>query len=583
MSQALDLKLVMPFGAPFPFDAFALPKLRHLSVETVQGLPVALREAPILPSMPLQTLQTLNFAFQQSFTVLVSENGVPLLEAICPNLRHLILLKSANYLTEKQAASLPRRLQNLETLDLRTGSLAINRGPSLSYLHLVDLPASLKNLEIISVKWKAEEGEEAYARLRWPPGLETFRLGFLNRASTLHYFPPCATSIYVDVADHSEVPMTTFETSKLPKTLKRLAVFVPGFFLKPDGIYPPELVSVSTMQLLYTGIHSFDGLPRTLEQFPDVGPFLAEDRVAEYFPRLKYLYLHRDMSFMPKLPPFLHQLDCDTNLPPNFVSALPASLANLSLNEQSISDLVGLKDATPNLESLRIKYDRLNGILNLKAVNWFPQRLSILQMSMNLFESKESIAALPQSLTFISLSVNEGSSDAIDDPDIFLHFPPQLKRICLYLNRPCPWRQWISSMEDRYHNLEDIEVSDCEQETSGDSLGFAFLKRLPISLTKLALFTSGNLNMDLDCLKGLPKGMGSLVLQTAHSRCAIFASDENFSALPRKLYYLNLWNISGLSAAVLPLLPPSITNLTLPIDSSEYYIKLHPNIWRGDS
>ena len=57
MSQALDLKLVMPFGAPFPFDAFALPKLRHLSVETVQGLPVALREAPILPSMPLQTLR----------------------------------------------------------------------------------------------------------------------------------------------------------------------------------------------------------------------------------------------------------------------------------------------------------------------------------------------------------------------------------------------------------------------------------------------------------------------------------------------------------------------------------------------
>jgi hypothetical protein len=584
MSQSRELKLIMPAGALFPFYAFTFPKLIYLSVETTQEFLINLRGAPILPPTPLQTLQTLNLAFPQSFIVLVSENGVPLLETICPNLRHLRLTKSTKYLTEKQAESLPRRLQNLESLELKQAAGLSNRGYSLSYLHLVDLPASLKVLCIVSGYWKAEEGEEAYARLRWPAGLETLRVGFSNKASALHYFPPCATSIYVEVEDRSENPTTLFETSKLPKTLKRLSLYVSGFILKPDGGYPPELVSLAKTNFhSTTEIEPFRSLPQTVEDFPYIDPVFAEDRLAELLPRLKYLYIPRESPFIPKLPPFLSYLDVAKKVPPKFVTTLPASLTRLTLSGQVMHDLVGLKDATPNLETLRFSYEVLNSRLNLEAANWLPQRLTTLELAMNAFDSRESIAALPQSLTFIFLSVHEGTSELIDDPNIFLHFPPHLKRIYLGLaKRPCLWREWISCMKDRFQVLEELDLTDCERTIPGSSLDFSFLKRLPISLAILRLRTTGDLSKEPDCLKELPKDLGVLFLRPVSFGSTLIVSDENLSALPRNMYYINLWGVSGLTEAVLPLLPPSLTRLTLPVEYSQYYTKWNPEVWRGD-
>jgi hypothetical protein len=329
-------------------------------------------------------------------------------------------------------------------------------------------------------------------------------------------------------------------------------------------------------------METFKDLPKTVEHFPYIEHLVAEDLLAEYLPRLKYLYISSGSPFIPKLPPFLCQLDITRDVPPKFVSTLPASLTDLNLPGQAIHDLVGLKDATPNLETLRFRDEPVENVLSLEAVNWLPQRLTMLHLAMNAFDSKESIAALPQSLTYISMSVHEGASELVDDPDIFLHFPSGLRRIRLYLtDRPCLWRPWISCMKDRFQFLEEIELSDCEEPFLESSSDFSFFKRLPISLTNLRLFTSGDLTKEPDCLKELPVGLGSLTLQPADHR-GLLASDEIFSELPRNMHYLNLRGVSGLTEAVLPLLPPSLTKFALPITSSEYHTKWHPDLWRGD-
>lgn len=480
----------------FPFSAFSLPRLAHLSVSVPLGYassPLRLHHRLPLPSRPLGGVQSIRFNFSQSLSVLSLVDASPALSSAFPNLTRLKITGSHAFITPDNLRALPRTLKSFSAKNRQQYTATI------SYLDVLpNLPRHLERLSLKEIRIQPNEQSKTYEGAEWPKSLTRLKIDRFDSRSFLSHLPVAIEEIKCSFMP-ATTPIEPIRTSQLPRTLRKLvlkSLFIVWPYIIHDGDLPPNLV-VHDLGIENTQHeNSTEELPRSLEvyrfsdeslraqndwdvKFPSLTS-IGDDRVltaedVPYLPKsLKNLNIEGDVSLTdPSSEPYpwkyLKDLNI-TSLEAPVVSveqamSLPSCLTSLSICPSPLIVTPGT-DASVS-SSTNSDSDESFCQLEKQTFSFLPSSLASLSFNLELLPSLDCFALLPPSLTKLLFHArNESWNNLANDVSLFQHFPvlPLLDSLhILDVDYAGAWRVWLRDLYDddgrRTPQLKSLVVS----------------------------------------------------------------------------------------------------------------------------
>lgn len=402
------LDRALPRPTHFPSSSFSLTNLKSLSIKgnTRYGH-LSLHNRSIFPLEPMPLLESLHLDFPQAHLVFApahANRGMTLSSSF-PNLTYLTIASGTDCpIPDGWAESLPKGLTHLD-LNICYGSddPDLHISPS-SFKHL---PTGLQHLNC-GIHICIGPGDHHFLRLT---DLRVLRIGSAHSWDALMALPDSLEELSCTCYNY-DLPKTTFPISKFPPRIRTLKLIGGPLEVNCDSMAP------STLEELILGLghtitaenferffdtknfrklqgvdcsspECFKLLP-SLEEITRAGKFPSDLDTIEILPeKLKSLFLSDGMrissynSSQPLLP-LLEKIDCYP-ISPEDVSGLPR-----------------------NLTSIDLKISSRNQSLKVPTAVWrnLPPKLTRLATPLALFESEESLHALPDKLQELILDLS---------------------------------------------------------------------------------------------------------------------------------------------------------------------------------
>jgi hypothetical protein len=598
--KQVDLNLVVPTRPfmQFPFSLFSLPHLVSLSLKSylsVSSYPLRFDRAVPLPSTPVNSLRKLALACHQSFSILVQENGLPLLEKVLPNLKILRLTESTVPLNVMHMRALP---WSLEKVKLQS-NLTTQKYPNAPFTLLHDLPPELRKLEVISLPIALHPEHQDYSGIVWPVELRCLRLGPMSPC-ILDHLPPYLEELSFHVWEMPGIRLGTqggfpnrYPTDRLPVTMKYLSVSDssgPSYFKFVPTTWPPALKRfLVPMDFGRTTKEAWACAPKSLTSINLEPEILYTIKLSQSLPNLRAFTPAWGFQAFPdlvlsNLPPFLTEFENEANfieqianIPETLrkmkIKIRPSSLSlqpsYLNPDAVSITPLIcdmarlprGLEDlsflsAHDNAKFYRSDFENLPG--------------SLKTLKFNLFEisNLEVLSALPNSLKTIIIDIRSRGRLLLDSlmdnhVDALEQLPSSLTDLTIIADEPCTsWDQWMCSTS-RFTSLRMLAMLANLNRPMKEIPPLDSVSLLPRMLTSLDLTLFG-VTICPKHIRALPKSLTKLRFFGQPS-IGNTASDDCFLHLPPPLVELRLPGaLQGLTIDVFHILPISIVSLQVP-------------------
>lgn len=632
------LDLTTDAFSKFPYTAFSMRSLRSLSVTCNTSDyfgPFTFSADSFSRWGPCKSLEKLAARFWQSFEVL--HPGAQL-SWCCPNLKHLELVGATVALRESMLWDLPAGLEVLILKNLVCSRLG----------HLLDassvlplLPRDLYRLELPTLDTTLVDFEGEAEKIL-PKNLRILRLENLNESRILMHLPPRLEECYFSLAALTTTAAPSeLSGGVLPRGLRIFAEepLLGLVVLDVDDTLPPELEVLSVQVNLRPSVlrlhHVF---PSTLRRLPSnivLPPY-------NHHPDLEFGDLYLDYSKFPclrsvdaskfekkmaasllaKIWSSCHsltalnlgshrldrmkghleaaghaQMDVDTEETSNpsclGLAHLPNTLQNLSL---TIGDIHTFRDIPPQLEKLVIiggSSSEFGNFLHGCAWSCFlPQKLTSLKVPQEfIFDAATVNAILARCATLKSLDCGM-RQNLLEDPKLL-----QLQKEKHSLEKLIIWGigveldelPWFENMKHFGDTLRDLSL---------DIQGSQHLKLakhlalLPRTLQRLTMNLRAT--FEVDALSNLPDSLFGLKLSIScpPNKDLTTLSNEHFSNLPKKLYFLkvDIRGVSRVTKHVVCLLPLDLHYMNITTHDREQralllairrYYECNPKKWAG--
>jgi hypothetical protein len=569
---------------PFPFSLFGLPHLTSLSLKShpfTKYYPLRLNGALPVPSTPLSSLVKFSLTCIQSFSVLVVENGIPLLNRFFPNLKKLSLTHSSVSLSLSNMKAVPR---GLEKLTLKTAAYGLSQS-SLPCSVLTDLPPQLKKLHLRGSIITHDPETKDYSSVVWPIHLRCLRL----KTVTLHilnHLPPHVEELVLSMdREETSSPLDPdpFPTHRLPTTLTRLHLegdFYYAHLRFLPTTWPPALaeclipfadLTEESMAMVPKSITSM-GMSR--EFYPLIG------KLAQILPNIRALplnglYESYPASLLSNLPPCLTEFHNPENsvdqiqLIPESIRAMTIRIRPESYRSQPpiipSSEECDMARLPRNLTSLSLFSIAKDAKFTQSDFKCLPRTLKSLTFLLADIETSGVLSCLPNSLESVSFKIKRGkvTSNLFSDLDLIDHLPTGITEMTIDMIDECvAWPAWMRRMS-RFTALKKLEISSSIHKLQNSQVPFDYVASLPRSLNYVKT-PIGSVTICPEDIQALPRGLTRLSLSPLVGTQST-ASDACFVVLPSPLIYLELpHNMKGLTTELLRILPTSIIDLSPP-------------------
>jgi hypothetical protein len=576
----------------FPHSLFSWPHITSVRIQEVESAsyyPLALNHALPLPLTPVPTLEKLVLTFAQSFSVLVLEDGKPVLETIFPLIKNVKLTNSTRLLNEDHMKALPRTLEKIAL----SAMYCSPRASRLPFSILVDLPPNLRKLSLYVGYIEPEQETKTYNSLKWPVGLRHLHLRLCS-PQILFCIPKGLENLNIEFAympetSYSEkLMMNNFSSSLLPASLT--ACCIDGFsHNSQEGVksetYPPNLKVLSTQLVFRSLEEQLVLLPKSLTSIrlpaqvcetidvPELLPNLEEISIIGGWPKRVW------QNLPPNLRNFNNQSDADCLL--TEIPRLPSRLNRLGI--RSSAEEADFRKIPSSLQTLGITI--VSGTLSPSLIDLLPPRLTSLTINLQDLESKEVFSHMPKTLLSLELDIKAACPSSLySDPALLDHVPNKLTVLILTIAiGGTAWSDWIKRLSSNCPSLNALFLFVEDNALDQDPWSMDYMLHIPPGVKELYV-PIGSSPLEPEMMTNLPKGLRTLHFSSSrHSNAQ--AGDQCFANLPSTLNSFVLPpNLTGITPNIIDILPVALVYLSLPTPFLNLYETYYsrPN-WEGYS
>lgn len=584
--SCFEFRLETP-SALFPFTALNLPKLRTLSVKSIEEAVTYLdfrKGGDLALTRGHKTLEKIELRFPNSPAFFISLNrSVPRL-TIRDRFPMLSTLTLDEICCEKPLEGLFGEFP--ETLRKLSLTYTASRfPPRLCLASLCNLPAQLESLELSGFLLNDPAQRAFDFGTLFPANLRHLTLDQLAEATILDYWPPVLQTLRFSVLESSHT--LTWRSSKIPPNLVELYVSASDWQFELDAPYPHTLKILDfpgcSMDLSEDNIANLPaGLTtvpihflRMAVRFSVAGRPMALESICKRLVHLEHMEIWcKEQSGM--LPGGLKSL----HLPTAFAieQPLPSGLKNLMISAPH--PLESLKHLPSTITTLHVRREEsviLTGLFppwNAAEVDYLTSRmlLTSFDIEMTSIVSGSCLASLKGVETLKILMIRQASPpDMLSSPNWLPHCLPenleylQISSSPQTRNRPMIAQKNDDIITDDFLRLCNLAkatphlktlIWDCKL-PQAVLLGPSFAS-LPRGLLSLSFsFMVGDLL--LDACSQLPRSLKRLELKLMDQN-ETKISNKHFEALPESLQQMSLFvgDPADLDQRLLEILPKSI-------------------------